>query len=69
MLSGISNLEWKCVKKRKSTPPNTIHRSRVFYKVLWRVMQDRLIKTLYTLSRSHRGSRDLQLWLLALCAL
>jgi hypothetical protein len=48
-------------EKRKSTAPNTIRWSQVLCKVLLRVMQNRLIKTLYALSRSCRGLRDLQL--------
>jgi hypothetical protein len=49
-------------EKHKSTPPNTIHWSRVFYKVPLQFMQNPLNKTLYGLCKSGRGSADLRLW-------
>jgi hypothetical protein len=42
-------------EKHKSTPPNTIHWSRVFCKVPLQFMQNPLIKTLYGLCKSGRG--------------
>jgi hypothetical protein len=49
-------------EKRKSTPANTIHWSRVFCKVPLHFMQNPLIKTLYGLCKNGRGSADLKLW-------
>jgi hypothetical protein len=56
-------------EKCRSTPPGTIHWSRDFCKVPLRFMQNPLIKTLYCLCKSCRGSADLQLCYLALGAL
>jgi hypothetical protein len=60
------HVEWHCWfevqigKKCRSTPPGTVHWSRVFCKVPLHFMQNPLIKTLYALSRSCRGSRNLE---------
>jgi hypothetical protein len=62
------HVEWHCWfevqigEKCRSTPASTIHWSRVFYKVLLRVMQNLLIKTLDGLCKNCRGSANLQLW-------
>jgi hypothetical protein len=60
------HVEWHCWfevqigEKCRSTPPGTVHWSRVFCKVPLHFMQNPLIKTLYALSRSCRGSRNLE---------
>jgi hypothetical protein len=61
------HVEWHCRfevqigEKCRSTPPSTIHWSRVFCKLLLHVMQNPLIKTLDGLCKSCRGSANLQL--------
>jgi hypothetical protein len=49
-------------EKCRSTPPGTIHWSRDFCKVPLHFIQNLLIKTLYGLCKSVRGSADLQLY-------